>query len=116
MSFGYSRMIGLYIATVSRLDSTTSEQLKEFLDTICTEQSCKVIFDLSGLSQLDTFGLGQIVVANEIVRKTGGKCCWVINPRQEQVRRKFELAGFHKHMLVCDDVSEGLDVLFEGKK
>ena len=68
------------IVTVSgELDISTAPALKSVLDELCGNGRLKVIVDLSGMSFIDSSGLGLLVKTLKLVRQRTGASLKIIN-------------------------------------
>ncbi len=68
-----------------------------------------VIFDFSGLSFMDSSGIGVIVGRYANIKKLGGKAAIIC--RDNKIRRILEISGILKLMSVYENLNSALDAL-----
>jgi anti-sigma B factor antagonist len=102
------------VGVSGEIDVATSTSLQEALDTSLSDQT-RVVVDLSGVTFLDSTGLGVLLRAHKRAESTDGELKVVV--RHQNVRRVFEVTGLLDVLAVCDSVgeaTEGTDGMAEG--
>lgn len=93
---------GDWIVTIrGEIDVATSPELHETLDHVLERGAQLVTVDLSGLTFIDSSGLGVLVGTHKQLREAGGDTI-VLRGMQEPVRRVFEITGLTKLFTVED--------------
>ncbi len=70
-----------------------------------------VVFDLTGLSFMDSSGIGVIVGRFVYVKKLGGRTAIVC--KNQKIRRILEISGILKLMPVFEDLEHALEAIYE---
>ncbi len=70
-----------------------------------------VVFDLTGLSFMDSSGIGVIVGRFVHIKKLGGRMAIIC--RNQKIRRILEISGILKLMPVFEDLEHALDTIYE---
>lgn len=88
------------------LDMGTADQMKRTLSELIEKGQSKLVMDLTGVSYIDSSGLGALVAAMKQARAVGGnlKLCGL----QEDVRSIFEMTRLIKVMAVHSDREEAV--------
>jgi anti-anti-sigma factor len=73
------------------LDLGVGDEVRRALERAAAEQPGRIVVDISGLTFMDSTGLGLLVQARENARTAGRQFC-LTQPRA-QVRRLFEITG-----------------------
>lgn len=84
-------------ATVSlegQLNFSSNEKFESLLDKLVKLKPGKVVFNLAGLSQIDSVGLGLLYIAQEDL--TGAGASLALSSPREAVLRLLELTEAHK--------------------
>jgi anti-anti-sigma factor len=104
---------GLLVITVSgRLDSTVKEELQDYLKPHReTLTGSKVLVDLSGVLHVDTKGVGQLILCHKFFEEINCMVCWIVLPKQEQVKSVLSRTGLDKILKICDDLNDGFKKL-----
>ncbi len=89
-----------------RLDANTAKKLKGIVVEQLDGGHLKLILDLSGLSFIDSSGLGTLVAALRGASAKGGDIC--IASMSDQVRTLFELTRLNKVFTCFDNVTSAL--------
>jgi stage II sporulation protein AA (anti-sigma F factor antagonist) len=98
----YSQGDILIVHISGELDHHTSELVRNRVDQEINENHCQhLILNLSGLSFMDSSGLGVILGRYKRITQNGGKM--VISNVSPQILRLFEMAGLLKIVKFCDD-------------
>jgi anti-sigma B factor antagonist len=97
--------LGIVLTLAGELDLATAPVLQERLDATL-QGGAVVVIDLSGLSFIDSSGLGMLVQAERRLRESGGQLVLVRGPRA--AHRPFELTGLDSYFEFCDSPSAGL--------
>ncbi len=64
----------LYVKIVGELDHHGAEEIRDKLDSkIITEGICNLVFDFSGLTLMDSSGIGVIIGRYKLIRSLGGE-------------------------------------------
>ena len=88
------------------LDMGTADHVKRMLTELIAKGQSKLVMDLTGVSYVDSSGLGALVAAMKQARAVGGnlKLCGL----QDDVRSIFEMARLIKVMAVHSDRQEAV--------
>lgn len=105
----------LIVRLTGELDHHTADLLRSTVEAeLDKEVASSVLLSLSGLSFMDSSGLGVILGRYRRLNQMGGKmaaCC--LNP---QVQRIFELSGLTRVISVYDTEEAALSQLWEGAR
>ncbi|MDF2441553.1 MAG: anti-sigma factor antagonist [Abditibacteriota bacterium] len=98
---------GMVIVEVGgELDLHNAPQVRTELARLCEEEKPRVLADLSGLSFIDSTGIGVLVGAHKRARERGGRILFVCpTPR---IRRVFEIAGLVRALPLYSSREEAL--------
>lgn len=77
------------VAIQGQLNFAANEEFNSLLHDLDRLENCKVVFDLSGLSHIDSVGLGLLYIAREELDRSGASLC-LSGPRAG-VKRLLEL-------------------------
>ncbi|WP_246945298.1 STAS domain-containing protein [Bacillus pinisoli] len=79
------------VAVLGEVDAYTAPKLKEQLVPLAEEKEAQLIIDLSGVSYIDSTGLGVFIGVLKLTRKHGGSLQLV--GLNERVKRLFTITG-----------------------
>lgn len=98
---------GMLIKLDGEIDLHHSPELHLALKRLCDEQPAKLVIDLSGVTYLDSSGVGTLV---DIFRRANGYSGQMIlvGP-QQRVRSIFELTKLDRFFTILDSEQEALD-------
>jgi anti-anti-sigma factor len=82
-----------------------SKQLEWSTDNLVRENRKKIVFDLSGVSHIDSTGIGIIVMAAGQIQKAGGKLRVCAQGQVEQVLR---MTNVDKVVNLCPSVAAAM--------
>ncbi|MBX4204776.1 MAG: STAS domain-containing protein [Candidatus Doudnabacteria bacterium] len=112
LKIGSERLNGVYSLTVSgRLDSSTGDELEQVVQSLPAEDKRLILIDLTGVTHMDTKGLGQIAFSQRDIQKAAGRACWIVSPKQTQVMGKLTSSGIIAMLELCDSVIDGYKML-----
>ena len=84
----------MVVALSGELDHRRADQLRPELDELLRDPKIKeLVFDLSGLSFMDSSGIGMILGRNKLMARRGGSVS--VRCANAQIDRVFELAGLY---------------------
>ena len=78
------------MTAVGEIDLDTKRELESALMDLCADQR-RLELDLSGVSFIDSTGLGVLLSARNLCAESGGML--TLHAPSEKVRRTFEMAG-----------------------
>lgn len=91
----------LVVRLQGELDMSTAEVFRQAVDTALAQTRLKdLVIDLSGVSFIDSSGLGALLGRYRRLAQNGGKMS-LLNPAQP-VRPILELSGFYKIMSIYE--------------
>ena len=96
----------LTIAIAGRLDAATSPIAEETIKKTLTENTNRLLFDLSALEYLSSGGLRVILGAAKEMRRREGKVA--LAGLTQYVYEIFDVSGFTSMIPIKDTVEEGL--------
>lgn len=82
------------VEPVGILDGTNAGQIRATINETMNDGADIILIDLSGVTFMDSSGLGGLVTALKDVRMTGGRLC--VCSINDQVRILFELTSMDK--------------------
>jgi len=95
MDIKVERNGGQYRLTLTGVvDNTAAEQLKSVFEEICDEVPAEVRLDLSGVSTINSTGIGKILMLFKAVRKENGSL--EITSISDNLREIFQLTRLDK--------------------
>ncbi|NGP43648.1 anti-sigma F factor antagonist [Bacillaceae bacterium SIJ1] len=100
----------LCVRLVGELDHHAADELRETLvNRIAKHDTKHIVFNLEGLSFMDSSGLGVILGRYKQVQSIGGRVyvCAISAP----VRRLFDMSGMFKILTLADDEDRCLEAL-----
>lgn len=84
----------MVVALSGELDHSRADQLRPELDELLRDPKIKeLVFDLSGLSFMDSSGIGMILGRYKVMARRGGSVS--VRCANKQIDRVFELAGLY---------------------
>ncbi|NLN49922.1 MAG: anti-sigma F factor antagonist [Clostridiales bacterium] len=87
--------ISLVIKLHGELDHHSSDYIREKIDAeIMSSNPKNIIFDMGGLSFMDSSGIGVIIGRYKLISSTGGKAA-IVNLKP-QIKRIYEICGLKK--------------------
>jgi stage II sporulation protein AA (anti-sigma F factor antagonist) len=100
----------LVISIIGELDHHTAEYVRRKIDSEIIKSTTKnIIFDFSGLSFMDSSGIGVIMGRYKNIQKLNGKAAVV--KANQQIRRILEMSGLLRIMMLYDSVEDAFDVM-----
>lgn len=81
----------LLVATVGELDHHMATKIRREIDAAISAGSKNIIFDFSGLTFMDSSGIGMLIGRYKKVQKYGGRV--VVAAPKPQVKRILEMSG-----------------------
>lgn len=96
----------LAINLSGELDTVTAELLRELLNSLLQKEKKQVVIDLSGISFINSSGLGALVSASLSFRRDGGRI--VLSGIQGMVSRVFELTRMNRAFEVYSTVQDAM--------
>lgn len=91
------------------IDLHTAPELKAALLDVGSSPSARVVLDLSGVSFIDSTGIGALVGALKKTREAGGQLAFV--GAKSRVQRVFQIAGLWKALPFYDSRDAALAAL-----
>ena len=96
------------VAATGELDVYTSPNLRQSLDSVLAEGAEKVVVDLTGLSFIDSSGLGVLVGTQKRIKELPRGSFAVVCHDGSTVRRLLTLTGLAHVLSVHDSLSAAL--------
>lgn len=93
------------VSVSGEVDVATAPELDEKLATVAA--SPRVVVDLSGVTFLDSSGLGVLIKALKRVKDTGGSLVLVIT--EPRILKVFTITGLDKVLTIVSTVDAALD-------
>ncbi len=93
-----------------RLDSNTSDLLKERLDQILESGTTRVVMDFEHLDYISSAGIRVILKAVKVLKRTQGNL--VLCSLQDYVREVFEIAGFDGYLTIKQNLDQALQAVY----
>ena len=98
----------LIIDMIGELDHHASSIIRDKIDREISRTSTKnLIFDLKGLTFMDSSGIGVMLGRYKLIRKLDGKACLI--HLNAQVSRIVNLSGMHKIIPTYNHLQEALE-------
>lgn len=98
----------LVVYLQGELDHHSAEEVRNRVDDMLDKEGyTKLILDFSGVSFMDSSGIGAVIGRYKKVAMRSGKVC-ITNPRSS-VKRVFELSGMFKIISVFDNVEQAVN-------
>ena len=89
------RRSAMVVALSGELDHRRADQLRPELDELLKDPKIKeLVFDLSGLSFMDSSGIGMVLGRYKLMARRGGSVS--VKCVSAQIDRVFELAGLYQ--------------------
>lgn len=111
VSHGRHDAVGV-VHVSGEVDANTAHILREGLSAAITEGTTHLVADLSGVTFMDSTGLGVLVGRLKVLRLTGGTMHCVV--AEERVRRVFLATGLDAVLPLHDDVESALAAVTAG--
>lgn len=99
----------LLVETDGELDHHSAQKLRREIDSVLDRGAKNVVFDFSGLSFMDSSGIGMIMGRYKRVSKRGGRV--IIAAPRPQVKRIIEMAGLTQIVQVEPNVKKAVKKL-----
>lgn len=92
----HERRRGAMVVTLAgELDHRRADQLRPELDELLRDPKIKeLVFDLTGLSFMDSSGIGMVLGRYKLMARRGGSVS--VRCQNQQIDRVFELAGLYQ--------------------
>jgi len=98
----------LIVRLVGELDHHSAEEVRNRVDDMLDKESyTKLILDFTGVTFMDSSGIGAVIGRYKKISLRNGKVC-IANPKTS-VKRVFELSGMFKIISVYDDVEQAVN-------
>lgn len=95
---------GQIVRVRGEVDLRSSPQLRSRLLQIIEQKPKCVVVDLSGVSYMDSSGVGTMVEVKRLIERDGGQI--VLSGLQPRVRSVFEITQLDKFFRIVDSVDE----------
>ncbi|MDO8606836.1 MAG: STAS domain-containing protein [Phaeospirillum sp.] len=86
--------VNVHVSLEGQLNFAANEDFQGLLTQLCTYKGKKIFFEMSGLSHIDSVGLGLLYIAREDMAEAGSDIT-LSHPR-DNVYRMLELTEAHK--------------------
>ncbi len=83
------------VRPVEQIDLSTAENIEELFRKLREEKVKDVTLDFAGVEEIDSFGLGKILLLNKETEERGGNLK-IINVTSEYVREMFAIVQMDK--------------------
>jgi len=102
----------MFVTLTGELDQSTTEPVKiRLMSTMAAGDVKHIVFNLKGLTFMDSSGIGVILGRYKQIKSLGGKVFVLgMNPT---VNKVFHMAGLNQIMTVIDDEQNMMNVLKE---
>ncbi len=98
---------GVLVAVRGEIDFNRSPELHEALLELIQHKPRRLVLDLSGVSYIDSSGVGTLVDAQRRLSRAGGKV--VLAGLQDRVRGVLEITGLDQFFTIAGSVQEALE-------
>lgn len=97
----------LIVELMGELDHHNASEIRNKIDDMLDRDNInKLIMNFSGVSFMDSSGIGAVIGRYKKLSMKGGKLC--ITNLRPSVKRVFELSGLFKIIDIYDDVEQGI--------
>lgn len=97
----------LVVRLIGELDHHSAEEVRTRIDDMLDKEGyAKLILDFSGVTFMDSSGIGAVIGRYKKVALRNGKVC-IASPK-DSVKRVFELSGMFKIISVFDNVEQAV--------
>ena len=97
------------------IDYHSAERLRVQVDAAFDKSSCRnIIFDLSGVSFMDSSGIGMIIGRYKNAEKRGGRLA--LAGMSDEMGRLFQISGLAKIITRTATVDEALQIFAAGRE
>lgn len=97
----------LIVELMGELDHHNASEVRNKIDDMLDRDNInKLIMNFSGVSFMDSSGIGAVIGRYKKLSMKGGKLC--ITNLKPSVKRVFELSGLFKIIDIYDDVEQGI--------
>lgn len=97
----------LIVELMGELDHHNASEVRNKIDDMLDRDNInKLIINFSGVSFMDSSGIGAVIGRYKKLSMKGGKLC--ITNLKPSVERVFELSGLFKIIDIYDDVEQGI--------
>ncbi|MFD2680831.1 anti-sigma factor antagonist [Bacillus seohaeanensis] len=97
----------LFVSISGEIDAYTAPQLKENLQPSAEKLNQVITVDLSGVSYMDSTGLGVFVGLFKTIKKNNGQL--ILSGLSERLRRLFDITGLGDIMNIKSEVEGGVE-------
>lgn len=94
------------VVLVGEVDVANAPEVREAALGLMAKGARRFVADLSGITYMDSSGLGTLVGLLKRLREWGGKMA--IAGAQPQVKRLFDITGLDEIFVMCDDAAGAL--------
>jgi len=95
---------------IGELDHHAAERYRTQIDSTFEKSSCRhIVFDMSGVSFMDSSGIGMIIGRYKKAETRGGRL--ILSGMSDAVLKLFELSGLSKIVSRADTTSSALAML-----
>ncbi|HEX5429574.1 MAG TPA: STAS domain-containing protein [Patescibacteria group bacterium] len=122
MRVDWDRYNGLVSMTITgKLGRETDPQqkdLSEYVSDLSEADRKALVFDLSNVTGIDTYGIGQMIYCQQLILESGGKSCWVL-PKESasyaKLRHLLDRMQLSKVFIFCDTIQDGYQKMSANK-
>jgi len=102
----------LIVTLQGELDHHEAEKIRDGIEYAVTNGHMKhLIFDFSGLSFMDSSGIGMVIGRYKLIQSLGGRVALICNGR---MRRLVEMSGLARLVAVCESLDDACQAVKEG--
>ena len=87
-----------------KIDLTNSETLKEKANNLMGENIKKIILDFKNVKEIDSSGIGKILLLNKMLKDNQGKMI-IVNVNSEYVQKVFKMLDLEEVVEIRDDTN-----------
>ena len=87
-----------------KIDLTNSETLKEKANNLMGENIRKIILDFKNVKEIDSSGIGKILLLNKMLKDNQGKMV-IENVNSEYVQKVFKMLDLGEVVEIRDDIN-----------
>ena len=94
------------LSLTGEVDVANAPDVKQAAVALSATGNTRFVVDLSGVTYMDSSGLGTLVGILKRLKESGGKMA--IAGASPQVRRLFDITGLNQVFALCDDVPSAM--------
>ena len=116
----YNGMVSLTVS--GRLDrnckdsNPAHQELGDYVAEFTDRDKQAVVFDLSNVTRVDTYGLGQMVYCEQMIMASGGKSCWLVPTNSvtgAKLNGLLQQTQLSKVFRICENIQDAYTQLLD---